>query len=235
MLALDPLRPFKLRWELNENNIFKFEFPHHTDIINLLMSDRSENQREKREIVLALLADKHDVHKFGTNGLIDRIGRETDTEYAKKFVKLVKQRRGPFNKLDLYDLKDPQTANAIRSLEYLHPLIKSLRQEILRGQTNLLPKEYEVKIIYSDKLPTNRAAVCKKSEYYLNRIRLFRSNSVKTVRIQGALELNHEKCNETPNKVIQISSEYTEFQKKNVAIARAAPVQFYELPVSPVH
>lgn len=204
--------PPDINLRVDGKNALTIKFPQYkkneTDTINDLMRRQTEKERERRQTVLAVLAANHQVYEFGQDELINRVGNETNTDYAKKFVELVVDGRGPFKNMQFYSLKDRKTAIAILNLNYDHKLIRGLRKKIIGGQTHLTPKSYNVEVIYSRDVPKRYAAVCQKSEYHRNRILLFQPENLIYLRVLGGFDLEHDMCNTAPNRVIQINSQY---------------------------
>ena len=230
---------------LNDKKLL-FEVPdgklHYVDMINNLMRGETEEERAIRADALALLAGRHDVYWFGMPELVDRIGRVPEkSPYAEEFVHLVLQRRGPFAMSTLYDLSDPKTVDYIRRLDYDHPLAAALRQEVLKGEENLWPQEHGVTVLFSNRIPSGRAAVCKSSEYRSNKVRLFHPVTGGIVKVVGSFLLPREECAEAPNNWIQVGIEDGKLlldgatlDLKEDAVAKAEPMHQTEEPVTPL-
>lgn len=229
---------------LNDKKL-KFDVPdgklHYVEMLKHLMADDTAEQQAIRQDVLTLLAGSYDVYWFGLPELVDRVGREPDgTEYAMEFVKLVKQRRGPFTMSTLYDLNDPQTVDAIRRLDYDHPLAQALRLEMLSGLANIWPQEHGVTVLFSNRIPAGRAAVCKDSEFRGNKVRLFHPLTGGIVKVVGTFPLPREECADEPNNWLQIGIEDghvlldgATLDRKEDAVAKAEPMHQTEEPVTP--
>lgn len=230
---------------LNDKKL-KFDVPdgklHYVEMLKHLMASTTPEQRAIRSDVLALLAGTYDTYWFGLPELVDRVGREPDnSEYAMEFVKLVKQRRGPFTMSSLYDLDDPRTVDAIRRLDYDHPLAQALRLEMLSGLANIWPQEHSVTVLFSRAIPSGRAAVCKASEFRGNKVRVFHPLTGGLVKVVGTFPLPREECDSEPNNWLQIGIDDglnlldgATLDRKEDAVAKAEPMHQTEEPVTPV-
>ena len=180
----------------------------------------------------ALLAERG-FYFFGEQKLIDRIGSEPASgDYAYKIVNLAKEGRGPFEGSNLYDLHDPRTVDHIRRLDYDNPFTRELRKMLLQGESNLWPKEHEVKVKFSSATPRGRAEVCEQSAFYNNKVRLLVPNTGRAIRLEADTVLEQSGCNQEPNQWIQVNEtlKQTLSGGPNVKItAKAEPRQYEEL------
>lgn len=215
---------------------------HYVDVLNNIMRANTEEQKAIRSVALSVLSGEYDVYRYGTPELVDRIGREPDnSDYAGEFIDLVTQRRGPFNMTTLYDFSDPRTVDYIRRLDYENAFVMALRQEILDGSANLWPQEHEVTVLFSDRIPPGRAAVCKQSEFRGNKLRLFHPGAGGIVKTVGIFPLPREECETEPNAWVQIGIQDgnilldgATLDRREEAWAKAEPMHQTEEPVTPV-
>lgn len=215
---------------------------HFIDILTKIMGQDEPKSKEMRSIALSILAVRYDVYEYGTPLLVERIGREqANTDYAREFVKLLEQRRGPFENSAYYDLDDPDTVHAISKLKYDHPFARELRQEIMDGLANLWPQDFMVTTLFSPDIPVGMAAVCDKSEFRGNKIRLFKPVPGIAIKVFGKFPLARKECVENPNKILQVSVKDGErllrgatLRRSEEAFAKAEPRHQTEDPVSPI-
>ena len=206
---------------------------HYVDVLKNLMREDTDEQREIRNDALAILARKYDVYLFGNQGLIDRIGREpADSAYAEKFVRLVKQKRGPFHGSRIFDLGEARAVDEIRRIKYDDPFVTALRQEILKGALdNLQPRSRPVTVKHSEIIPPGEAGVCVQSEFNSHKVRLFHPGIGKTVRVVGSFSREYRDCNESPNNWVEIgTADYETLGRTKEAVAKAEPANYNEVP-----
>ena len=88
------------------------------------------------------------------------------------------------------DLDDPKNISHImahiNSAKYDHPLLRELRSSILDGNRKLFPKDYNIMVTYSEGVSKGYAKVCRMSEFYGNRVRLFDPAAGSTIDLQVA-------------------------------------------------
>jgi len=105
---------------------------------------------------------------------------------------------------------------------------------------NLWPQEFRVTTLFSPDIPIGMAAVCDKSEFRGNKIRLFKPTPGIAINVFGKFPLEHRECVENPNSVLQVSvKDGSKFlrgatlRRSEEAFAKAEPRHQTEHPVPP--
>ena len=137
------------------------------------------------------------------------------------------------------DLDDPKNISHImahiNSAKYDHPLLRKLRSSILDGNRKLFPKDYNIMVTYSEDVSKGYAKVCRMSEFYGNRVRLFDPAAGSTIELKGFFGLDHDECDKRPNRRIEVDvNDKDKLKGKEIGIvAQTLPNNYTMIPVVP--